>query len=359
MKKFSVLLFILIQFYLFSSLYGQSASNFGDEKKFSNEVVEIILKYNTEPDLVIFNAAFVGDYDSVIKLLDHGFAYTTSKIEQKNGVRNWNITDSACRGGNIDFIDYLIEDRKILPTRDHFSDHIKRHNPNYKLIDFLLSKGYKLPPKIIFDAFHESQYSTEEITKKAEYIYYSKKLIKTPKIELVKFLIDRGGRVGSPNHHQTSSKSEIVGAIWFALLHNMYLSEEPIRTEFMDMIRLLLEAGLNPDANSCHWIPYTAFYREACSEGYLAPGGYICHCRYNYSYTTPMGVAVSFRDLELVKLLLYFGANPKGTTGYYRWSGNGYGGNDSPRWVHAGNISLLDLCKNDKEIKKLLLEYWD
>ena len=305
------------------------------------EVINILVRYGGDPESVIFSAANAGDQSSVIKLLDYGFAHIKTINNPAGGAQKWNITDSACRGNNIELMNYLIEDRKILPNCDHFSYHVKHPEPNLKVIDFLLSKGYKFPSTIIFDAFYESQYADYEFYNAKE-MHYKCDLIKTPKIEFIKFLIDRGAKIQDIGNIYKLTFNAGMEYIWHALLHNMYVSDNPKTSAANEMIQLLLSHGLNPNINS-RWMPYTPHITK---HEQAQP--------YNH-YHSPLGVAIQFKDLDLAKYLLAAGANPNANTHSSYWSRV----NRSPgRWEYGKTISLIEIAKGNKDMSKLLLEYW-
>lgn len=310
------------------------------------EVITILLRYGGDPSLVIFKAANSGDQASVVKLLDYGFSSTTNKIEPIVGPSNkyWNVTDSACRGGNTELMGYLMENKKILPTREHFRSLVMNQAPNLKAIDFLLTKGYKFPQTILFDAFHVSlnDYVYEHLREHPRKLHDTANPVKTPKIEVVKFLIDRGAKIqDSGNSYTFVGEMEYI---WHTLLHNMYTSSVPKTSEANEMITLLLAHGLRADVSS-RWMPYTPMGTGANVNARTFPP-----CR----YSTPLATAIQFKDIDFARALLESGVNPNSDACYWNWvygKSHGY-------WNPGGKLSHLEMSRGNEKMNRLLLEYW-
>lgn len=319
------------------------------------EVVAVLQKY-TPPNQAIFIAAGGGDLESVKILLDYGVEYTT-EVNVKDGIIRWhlvdgkikwNVTDSACRSGNLALIKYLVEERKILPANNPFITLIKKHSPSFDGIDFFLSKGYKFPPGIIFDAFYQTQ-AISTLDLKID-MHHSTEPVSLPNIETIKFLISRGATLPKVK----GSFSENLGPIyiWHAIFQNLYGNSDSAKNKAREMATLLLENGLNPDV-SCLYIPYTPFNSNKKGIG----------INFFHNFTLPLAVAIQHEDIELIRMLLDAGVDPNQKAGYYIWEKiPNQSRLQKNRWHWTpSNIKFtpieLATTKKNSEILQLLLEH--
>ena len=120
-------------------------------------------------------------------------------------------------------------------------------------------------------------------------------------VDVAKYLIEKGADV---------NMSDKVGrtALWAAVdLHRVPMSNRPAPREFddsassLDVIKLLLARGANVDAALRQQVPYRTKLDRG-GDGVLGTG------------TTPLIRAGKSADVEVIKLLLGAGADPKATT---------------------------------------------
>jgi ankyrin repeat protein len=293
------------------------------ENDLDDDIVEILLKYGGDPSFVIFQAARIGDIDSVKKLIEFG-------IDPSEVVNGHNIVDAACNGNNIVILKYLIEEIKLSPTHNPFNALIFQNPPFFEAIDYFLSLGYTFPEEIII------------------YTAYSQKA----NIETLEFLISRGVNLTCLTDPKFSNLTKHLLDVLFRgsndaknlVCVGIYKKVNPD----LSLFYLLLLCGLDVNKE-------ISFVKSI--NPYYGPHGYPKKDVFG-TYNTPLLVAISNNDFELVKKLVDRGAKVnfegKELVVYLKSTYNEKTyHNNNPH-----NISPLKLAINidSKEIVKILLK---
>lgn len=288
-------------------------------------IADILMEYGGEnPKEIIFGAAARGDLMAVKVLIEEGVPISNPYGE--------NILDSAIcsQADNMDLIQYLVEELHLKPAINPFLTILVKSNswdPSFKKIDYFISKGYSFPDYIVTSFLLQNNNAFQ-------------------KLDILQNILDRGAKTDCLK--MPSSASALLNKIIGTSCKGRYGGTSFYQQWSVqkNWLQFLLSHGINVNVEIN---PIKDPKPLSSSDGQGASFN-------SKAFNTPLAIAISHNDVQLVKDLIRYGADvnlPSKQWGLWIYAGHGTEG--SKELSQITPLQLAMRLKN-KEIVTLLVE---